>query len=113
MWGDKPWDNDAAADWFANLMHNTNFPEQIRMTLLLCEQGDAVGEDTAVLRAAVYCILQFCHVYVWPVDQIDKDLNLAIKAIHKILSDENYCYSEKIVAEIKAELKELESRRKK
>lgn len=112
MWGNKPWDNDRAADWFANLMRCTHFPDQIRETLLLCEREGACGEDTAALRAAVYCVLQFCHVYVWPIEYLDSDLGLAIKATHKILSDESYCYSEKITAEIKAELEELELRRK-
>lgn len=112
MWGNKPWDNDRAADWFANLMHITSFPEQIRSTLLLCEQEDAYGENSELLRAAVYCALQFCRPYVWPIEHLDSDLDLAIKATHKILSDESYCYSEKITAEIQEELKELEFRRK-
>lgn len=112
MWGDNPWDNDRASDWFANLMHSTHFPDQIRATLLLCEQEDACGENTALLRAAVYCVLQFCRVYIWPIEQLDSDLDLAIKATHKILSDESYCYSEKITIQIQAELEELKLRRK-
>lgn len=113
MWGDKPWDNDRAADWFANLMHVTRFPDQVRAALLLCEREDISDEDTALLRAAVYCVLQFCRVYIWPIDHLDSDLDLAIKATRKILSDESYCYSEELTAQIHAELEELELRRKK
>lgn len=111
MWGNKPWDNDSASDWFAHLMGVTQFPDHIRETLLLCEKEDAGGENTALLRAAVYCVLQFCRVYIWPIEKIDNDLDLAIKATHKILSDESYCYSEETSIQIQAELKELELRR--
>lgn len=112
MWGDEPWDNDQAADWFANLMRATHFPDRVRATLLLCDEEDDSGENTPLLRAAVYCVLQFCRVYVWPIDRLDDDLELAIKAARKILSDESYCYSEEIVAQIRGELQELELRRK-
>ena len=112
MWGDKPWDNDRAADWFANLMHLTNFPDKIRETLLVCEQEDIDGENSALLRAAVYCILQFCRPYIWPIDDLNNDLDLAIKATHKILSDRSYCFSEEVTIQIQAELKELELRKK-
>ena len=112
MWGGEPWDNDRAADWFAKLMQVTHFPDQVRATLLLCEQEDVSGENTPLLRAAVYCALQFCRVYVWPIERLDDDLELAIKAARKILADEDYCYSEEIVAQLQAELAELERRRK-
>jgi hypothetical protein len=112
MWSSKPWDNDRAADWFANLMQVTHFPDQVRRTLVLCEEEDACGENTVLLRAAVHCALQFCRVYVWPIQHLDDDLELAIKAARKILTDEDYCASEGIVAQVQAELEELELRRK-
>ena len=112
MWGGEPWDNDRAGDWFANLMQVTQFPERVRATLLLCEQEDASGENTPLLRAAVYCALQFCRVYVWPIQHLDDDLDLAIKAAHKILADEGYCYSEHIVGQVQAELEQLQLRRR-
>ena len=28
-WGDDPWDNDAAADWFGRLFDTTQFAEQV------------------------------------------------------------------------------------
>lgn len=112
MWSREPWDNDRAADWFANLMQLTHFPDQVRKTLLLCEREDVDGENTTLLRAAVYCASQFCRVYVWPIEHLDDDLELAIKAARRILSDESYCCSEEIVAQVQAELEELELRRK-
>lgn len=97
MWGNNPWENDRASDWFANLMHLTHFPDQIRATLLLCEQEDACGENTALPRAAVYCALQVCRVYIWPIEHLDGDLELAIKATHKY-------YQTKTIATLKRSL---------
>jgi hypothetical protein len=110
MWGIKPWDNDRAADWFAQLMENTDFPSQVRTTLLLHHEEDVYGENTAKLRAAVFCMLQFGRVYVWPINELKNDLELAIHATEKILLDEEYCYSEEITDQIKSELEELKSR---
>ncbi len=111
-WDNKPWDNDRAADWFGKLMDQTELPLKVRNTLLLCNEEDLYGDNTPVLRAAVYCVLQFCRVYVWPINFLDSDLELAIKATKKILQDEEYCYSEEIISEIQEELKQLETRLK-
>lgn len=110
MWDKKPWDNDRAADWFGKLMDKTEFPTRVREALMLCEKEDPYGDNTPILRAAVYCVLQFCSVYVWPINNLDRDLALAIKATSMILTDEEYCYSEEIVSEIKEELRELKER---
>jgi len=112
MWDSKPWDNDRAADWFAKLMEQTDFPSKIRETLYLHEKDDPHGDNTSLLRAAVYCILQFCRVYVWPINDLDNDLLLAINATKKILQDDEYCYSDEIIDEINSELMELERRLK-
>jgi hypothetical protein len=112
MWGGQPWDNDTAADWFANLMDTTQLPDKVRATLRLAEHEDAAyGEYTAELRAAVYCVLHFCRVYVWPIDHLDADLDLAIAATRTILADEEYCDSEEITAQVQADLDELVRRR--
>lgn len=110
MWGSKPWDNDRAADWFAKLMKDTDLPLQVRSALLLCQKEDPYGENTAKLRAAVFCMLQFGHVYIWPIEELKKDLQLAIHATEKVLLDEEYCFDEEITDEIKVELEELKSR---
>ncbi|MGY3793366.1 hypothetical protein [uncultured Aquimarina sp.] len=112
MWDSKPWDNDRAADWFAKLMEQTDLPSKVRKTLLLHKEKDPYGDNTPILRSAVYCVLQFCRVYVWPINDLDNDLALAIDATKKILTDQEYCYSDEIVDEINAELLELKQRLK-
>ena len=105
MWESKPWDNDKAADWFAKLMRKSDFPSQIRASLVL------VGEaNTPILRAAVFCMLQFGRVYIWPINDLKKDLQLAILALERVLEDEEYCYSDNMIEEINVELDELKNR---
>jgi len=110
MWDSKPWDNDRASDWFAKLMEQTDFPLKIRNTLLLYKEEDPHGNNTPLLRAAVFCTLQFCRVYVWPINDLDNDLQLAVNATKKILQDQEYCYSDEIIKEINEELNELNKR---
>ncbi len=110
MWDSKPWDNDAAADWFASLMEQTNMPALVRKTLLLINVDDHSGEHTPELRAAVYCVLKFGYVYVWPVDELATDLQLAIFALKKVLLDDDYCYSSEISDDIEHEIEELQER---
>jgi hypothetical protein len=110
MWGNKPWDNDRAADWFAKLMENTKLPAEVRQTLQLSSEENYDEENTPLLRAAIYCILQFGHVYVWPVNDLENDLKLAIEAAGKVLEDEEYCYSEEVTDMVRQELEELKKR---
>jgi hypothetical protein len=102
MWGKEPWDNDQAADWFAGLMEKSSLPHIVRTTLRLAEKG-LDEETTSLLRAAAWCVLQFARVYVWPVNELETDLQLAIRALDVVLQDEEYCYGEEIVAKIKEE----------
>ncbi|MDG1331776.1 MAG: DUF4259 domain-containing protein [Crocinitomicaceae bacterium] len=105
MWGSKPWDNDKAADWFSKLMETTDLPAEVRSVLKSRNE-----EKSEVLRAAVFCVLQFGRVYVWPINDLNKDLQHAIAALEKILEDEDYCYSQKVISEINEELSELKRR---
>jgi hypothetical protein len=110
MWGNNPWDNDAAADWFGQLMKQTGFVNQVRYTLTLADLNKENEEITPLLRAAAYCLVQFGHVYVWPVDFLESDLKLGIRALDIVLRDDSYCYSEEIKTKIMEELKQLEAR---
>lgn len=110
MWGNAPWDNDRAADWFARLMESTRLPDHVRATLRLCEQDDPGGENIPLLRAAIYCVLQFCRPYVWPIDQLDADLELAARAARRLLADEDNPLPADIEAQVREALAELERR---
>ena len=109
MWGEQPWDNDQAADWFAGLMEKTSLPEKVRTTLRLADKG-LDEETTPLLRAAAWCVIQFGRVYVWPVNELEFDLQLAIRALDVVLQDEEYCYSEEVTAKIKEEQTALQER---
>ncbi|NNF00938.1 MAG: hypothetical protein HKN25_18120 [Pyrinomonadaceae bacterium] len=110
MWGNEPWDNDAAADWFGKLLDKTDLPKHVRKTLLLSKEDDPYGENTAELRAAAYCVLQLGRVYIWPIASLKEDLQIAINALEMVLSNEDYCYSTEIKDQIGAEKRELTSR---
>ncbi|SFF06442.1 hypothetical protein SAMN05518672_11531 [Chitinophaga sp. CF118] len=109
MWGERPWDNDQAADWLGGLMEKTSLPDKVRHTLRLANKGPD-EETTPLLRAAAWCLIQLGHIYVWPVSELEDDLKLAIHALELVLQDEEYCYNEAIITKIKEEQKTLQER---
>lgn len=110
MWGIQPWDNDRAADWFALLLNTTTLPTLVRPTLQLAQTDALDAEHIPLLRAAAYCLLQFGHVYVWPVEDLTSDLALAIRALQLVAQDEAYCYSEEVRSVVEAERHSLQVR---
>ena len=107
MWALQPWDNDAAADWFGDLMEVTN---------LRAKWLDGIREDCTdapeIVRAAGALFVMLGRVYVWPIDDYDHDLELAISALSKVAHTESVQESPELVAAIENELAELKSRRK-
>ncbi|MCB2377399.1 DUF4259 domain-containing protein [Hymenobacter sp. BT635] len=110
MWGIQPWDNDRAADWFANLLDKSALPDRVRATLEVAETAEPDEENAPLLRAAAYCLVQFGHVYVWPVKHLTADLARAIKALQIVEEDDEYCYSEEIRAAVANERQTLQLR---
>ncbi|QNK62592.1 hypothetical protein H7F33_18970 [Pedobacter sp. PAMC26386] len=107
MWGEHPWDNDRAPDWFGVMMDKTGLAGYVRETL-----STEINKDSAeVLRTAAFCLIQFGHIYVWPHEGLKGDLTLGIAALQQVLTDNEYCYSEEITADIRAELLQLEERK--
>lgn len=84
MWDDQPWDNDRAADWFARLIGDAGFAASVRQTLQQVLDADYIDDEQYLLRAACYCLIQFGHVYVWPIDSLDSDLRLGMAAIKRV-----------------------------
>jgi hypothetical protein len=108
MWGDQPWDNDRAADWYGVMMKKTGVPAYVRKTL-----SEELNKDSSeVLRAAAFCVVQFGRIYVWPTDELRDDLKLAIAALQQVLNDDDYCHSIEITIEVRAELAQLEEQLK-
>ncbi|WP_295116522.1 DUF4259 domain-containing protein [uncultured Chitinophaga sp.] len=111
MWGNEPWDNDLAADWFGGLMDNTNLAVQVREALQIPAPGSPDEYDAAsTLRAAASCLVMMGRVYVWPINDLKSDLALGVRALEFVLQDEEYIYNDEIRAAVEEEKKELEER---
>lgn len=109
MWDFEAWDNDSAADWFGGLMDAS----QLREHWLRGIEADSEG-DFEVARAAVWLFRVLGRVYVWPIENYDNDLELAISKGEAILKVE-WLQGEapEFLRHLKADLDELKSRRKK
>lgn len=84
-WGFKAWENDGAADWFAELHEQTGLRDHVVATL---RSGCRVQGEGAV-RAAADVMRKLAHVYRWPVRSIESDLRLAVKALGEVRA----CYA--------------------
>ena len=105
MWDFKPWDNDGAADWYGDLMDNT----QLRKYWLEGIKNDPI-DSPDVVRAAAGLFIMLGRVYIWPIDHFDDDLTLTIQQLRKVSENEEYKEIPELVDIISGELNELESR---
>jgi hypothetical protein len=80
-WGEQPWENDSAADWFGDLWDGTPIVERVHAGLR--------SEDSFEAVAALWTCSHLCRVYVWPVATIDDTLELGISAADRILSGDD------------------------
>jgi hypothetical protein len=107
MWAYAPWDNDAAADWYGDLMDRTN----IRDAWL--EGIDQDPDDAPdVVRAASALFVMLGRVYVWPIKTFDEDLEKTIAALSRVADCAEYKEVPELVGLIEQEIAELKSRRK-
>jgi hypothetical protein len=81
-WSNEPWGNDAAADWYGQLMQKTQLADHVRSALTRDPE-----EHSDVILAAAHTLLQFAHVYVWPIEHLESDLQLGREALKKLLAD--------------------------
>jgi hypothetical protein len=107
MWAYAPWDNDAAADWFGDLMDRTNIREA---WLEGIEQDPDDAPD--VVRAASALFVMLGRVYVWPIKTIDEDLEKTIAALSRVADCAEYKEVPELIESIAQEIEELKSRRK-
>ena len=83
-WDDSPWGSDAAADWFGALMDSTRLRE-------VWHEGISVDPDDdrgEIIYAAAWLFVQLGHVYVWPIETFDEDLERTIQAFRALRADE-------------------------
>jgi hypothetical protein len=106
-WDKLPWDNDAAADWFAQLFEKTKLAKYVEDTLKL-EVEKAHDE----IRAAASVLLFLGRDYVWPVHDLDRHLALAADRLEQVSRVAEIAASPELLAEIHAEVQELLGRMK-
>ena len=104
-WGAAPWDNDAAADWFAEFMDTTGIAKQVEQTLQL-----DIDDNYEEIGAASAVLVLLGHTYVWPVDDIDRHLELATSRLEEILEKDIFEGEEEFTQSIQEEIKLLRSR---
>lgn len=106
-WGTRPWDNDAAADWFGNMMNNTGLIEYVVNTLRQEIDDDDPGFVADEIRAAASVVILLGHIYVWSVDDWKEHVKLAISRLEEILAKEQGGGAKE---QIQAEISALKSR---
>jgi hypothetical protein len=105
-WATRPWDSDTAADWCWEMMEKTGLVKHIEETLRH-KIDDAFPGDADEIRAAAAVLLLLGHHYVWPVDDLERDLKLAIARLEEILAKD---YGGSCNEQIHAEIAALKSR---
>ena len=78
-WGVAPWDSDSAADWYGDLFDEIPLAAKVEETL------NADPEEYAEeIRAAAALLIMLGRTYIWPVDDMDRHLELAIAQMEKV-----------------------------
>ncbi len=104
-WGTAAWDNDSAADWYGNLFDATGLAKHVEEAL-----NRDPEEDADVIRAAAFVLVQLGRVYIWPVNDLNRHLALAIRKLEAVRELEEFQEAEGFVGSIDAEIAELRSR---
>jgi HEAT repeat protein len=95
-WGSAAWDNDLAADWFGELFGATKLARRVEKTL----KHSDIEEYAPEIRAAAYMLVALGRNYVWPVEDFDRHLRLAISKLEVIRGLADYEGEPSINAEI-------------
>lgn len=106
MWGTAAWDNDDAADWFADLFAATKLAQRVEKTLKKKNLDEYAGQ----IRAAAYLLLALGRVYIWPQEDLERHLRLAIEKLEAARELEEYKEETDLIKCIDREIAELGSR---
>jgi hypothetical protein len=80
-WGESPWDNDDASDWFHHFMAQTNIRSVLMQTIQQKFEGEPYGDFEAggtydqldIIRAAISVFIMLGRVYIWPIEPEDDE----------------------------------------
>lgn len=78
-WGHAPWDGDAAADWYGDLFEKFPLGTEVEAALMLDPE-----ESADEIRAAAALLIMLGRTYIWPINDIDRHLKLAIEQMEKV-----------------------------
>ena len=106
-WDEQPWDNDHAADWFGDTFDATKLAVRVEETLAL-----DVADHHQEIRAAASLLIFLGRVYVWPINDLDRHLELAASKLEEMAAQPD---ADEIlpVAAVRAEAALLRARLKK
>jgi len=81
-WGEDAYENDTAGDWFDYTFEKAKLSWHVQKAL----NSDYVEEQ----RAAAYLLEHLGKVYIYPTDELEKHLALAIIRLEDLLDDEEW-----------------------
>ena len=106
-WATAAWDNDGAADWYSNMFETTWLAKHVEETL---ERDTRQYHEE--IRAAAYLLITLGRVYIWPIEDLDNHLMLAISKLEEIKTLEIYQDAPSFAKVIEDEITVLRSRLK-
>ena len=104
-WGAAAWENDGAADWFGDTFDATGLAKRVEETL----NGDPEDEYEEI-RAAAHMLVALGQTFIWPVDDLDRHLALAIDKLEVVRKLEIYEDAPEITEAIGRDIEVLRSR---
>lgn len=104
-WGIEPWGNDRAADWYGDLLDEIGLAQRVERAL----QQD-VPDAHEEIRAAALLLLFLGRVYIWPVDDLDRHLELAATKLEEIRDLKIYDEDEQLSRSLDQEIALLRAR---
>jgi hypothetical protein len=104
MWGFEPWDNDLAADWFAELFQKGKVADRVEKAL----SKKDVEEYWPEIRAAAHVITGLGDV--WPHDKLKAHHRLAIDKLEAVKGTADFDGDAAMAAEIDAQVAVLRER---
>ena len=78
-WGLSPWEDDSAADWFGVLFDELPIAAKVEEALNLDPE-----DEGAEIRAAASMLIMLGRSFIWPIDDLDRHLRLAIEQMTKV-----------------------------
>jgi hypothetical protein len=103
-WGFQPWQDDLAADWFADLFSKGKIAERVEQALARSD----IEEYWPEIRAAEHVVAVLGDV--WPPEQLAAHHRLAIEKLQAVKQSPEFAGDDMLCAEIDAQIAVLQAR---